>query len=79
MSLIPHAVEVDSQIISVYDPAIHRRRRSGAGQPGRALGALPAPGDLVGGELTAEMLDLQFNPITSSMSLRAQMKANNGC
>jgi hypothetical protein len=32
----------------------------------------------VGGELTAEMLDLQFNPVTKYYVAPAQMKANNG-
>jgi hypothetical protein len=32
----------------------------------------------VGGELTAEMLDLQFNPVTKFYVGPAQMKANNG-
>jgi hypothetical protein len=36
------------------------------------------PAILVGGELTAEMLDLQFNPITKFYVAPAQMKANNG-
>jgi hypothetical protein len=33
---------------------------------------------LVGGELTAEMLDLQLNPVTKYYVAPAQMKANNG-
>jgi hypothetical protein len=33
---------------------------------------------LVGGELTAEMLDLQFNPITKFYVGPVQLKANNG-
>ena len=33
---------------------------------------------LVGGELTVEMLDLQFNPITKYYVAPVQMKANNG-
>ena len=33
---------------------------------------------LVGGELTAEMLDLQLNPVTKFYVAPAQMKANNG-
>jgi len=62
---IPYAIEVDGQIITVYDPAIHKRRSgSGAGDPGRALGAVRAPGGSGRGELTIEMLDLQFNPVT---------------
>ena len=36
------------------------------------------PAVLVGGELTAEMLDLQFNPVTKFYVAPAQMKANNG-
>ena len=36
------------------------------------------PAVLVGGELTAEMLDLQFNPMTKFYVAPAQMKANNG-
>ncbi|MGA3372063.1 MAG: hypothetical protein ABSC48_09915 [Terracidiphilus sp.] len=76
---IPHAIEVDSQIISVYDPAIHRR----AADPGPANRderwvRCQRPAILVGGELTAEMLDLQFNPITKFYVAPAQMKANNG-
>jgi len=36
------------------------------------------PTVLVGGELTVEMLDLQYNPITKFYVGPAQMKANNG-
>jgi hypothetical protein len=36
------------------------------------------PAVLVGGELTAEMLDLQLNPVTKFYVAPAQMKANNG-
>jgi predicted ATPase with chaperone activity len=76
---IPHAVEVDGSIITVYDPAIHRR----AADPGPANRderwvLCQRPAVLVGGELTAEMLDLQFNPITKFYVAPAQMKANNG-
>ena len=76
---IPHAVEVDGSIITVFDPAIHRR----AADPGPANRderwvLCQRPAVLVGGELTAEMLDLQFNPITKFYVAPAQMKANNG-
>ena len=36
------------------------------------------PAVLVGGELTAEMLDLEFNPLTKYYVGPVQMKANNG-
>jgi predicted ATPase with chaperone activity len=76
---IPYAVEVDGQIITVYDPAIHKR----SSEPGIDSGDLRwvrchRPTVMVGGELTAEMLDLQFNPITKYYVGPMQMKANNG-
>jgi SpoVK/Ycf46/Vps4 family AAA+-type ATPase len=36
------------------------------------------PAVLVGGELTAEMLDMQFNPLSKFYVSPVQMKANNG-
>jgi len=36
------------------------------------------PKVVVGGELTIEMLDLQFNPVTKFYAAPGQMKANNG-
>ena len=76
---IPYAVEVDGQIITVYDPAIHKRSEETKpqGQDGRWV-QCQRPAVLVGGELTAEMLDLQFNPVTKFYVAPAQMKANNG-
>jgi predicted ATPase with chaperone activity len=76
---IPYALEVDGQIITIYDPAIHKR----------APGFEPAnrderwvlcrrPAVLVGGELTLDMLDLQYNPTTKYYVAPAQMKANDG-
>jgi MoxR-like ATPase len=76
---IPHAIEVDNQIISVFDPGVH--------QP--SSGVAPAESDkrwvlcqrpcvLAGGELSAEMLDLQFNSVNRFYTAPLQMKANNG-
>ncbi|MGD0831391.1 MAG: hypothetical protein ABR907_10635 [Terracidiphilus sp.] len=76
---IPHAVEVDSQVITVFDPAIHKRAADpGPGNRDERWVRCQRPSVLVGGELTAEMLDLQFNPITKFYVAPAQMKANNG-
>jgi predicted ATPase with chaperone activity len=76
---IPHAIEVDGQIITVYDPALHRR----AEQPVRACHderweLCHRPVGVVGGELTAEMLDMQFNPSSKFYVSPVQMKSNNG-
>jgi predicted ATPase with chaperone activity len=77
--LIPYAVEVDGQIITVFDPAIHCRVEESKPEIRDDRWVLcQRPAVLVGGELTAEMLDLQFNPVTKYYVAPAQMKANNG-
>jgi MoxR-like ATPase len=76
---IPCAVEVDGQIITVYDPAIHRRvQESEPGNHDTRWVLCERPAVLVGGELTAEMLDLQFNPVSRFYAAPVQLKANNG-
>ncbi len=76
---IPYAVEVDGQIITVYDPSIHKRVAESEPENRDLRWVLcERPAVLVGGELTAEMLDLQFNPVSKYYSAPAQLKANNG-
>jgi energy-coupling factor transporter ATP-binding protein EcfA2 len=76
---IPYAVEVDGEIITVYDSAIHKRvpESEPEGRDERWV-LCQRPAVLAGGELTAEMLDLQFNPITKFYVGPMQMKSNNG-
>jgi SpoVK/Ycf46/Vps4 family AAA+-type ATPase len=76
---IPYAVEVDGQVISVFDPHVHRQVNSAISHNSDARWVLCyRPTVLVGGELTTEMLELQLNPITKFYTAPAQMKANNG-
>jgi predicted ATPase with chaperone activity len=76
---IPHAVEHDSQIITVYDPTVHRRIERDVPQDSDRRWVLcERPRVTVGGELTIEMLDLQFNPASGVYVAPLQMKANNG-
>jgi predicted ATPase with chaperone activity len=76
---IPYAIEVDGQIITVYDPAIHKRvPESEPDDRDLRWVRCGRPTVLVGGELTMEMLDLQFNPINKFYVGPMQMKANNG-
>ena len=76
---IPYAVDVDGQIISVYDPHLHESVGEIAWGEGDGRWVLcRRPRVLAGGELTLEMLDLQFNPITRFYAAPLQMKANNG-
>jgi hypothetical protein len=76
---IPHAVEHDSQIITVFDPTVHRRIDPAPNQESDRRWVLcERPRVTVGGELTIEMLDLQFNPASNVYVAPLQMKANNG-
>jgi len=76
---IPHAVEVDGQVITLYDPAIHKRVPELEPENRDERWVLcQRPTVMVGGELTVEMLDLQFNPISKFYVGPVQMKANNG-
>ena len=77
---VPHAVEVDGQIITVYDPHVHASAdQQGDPQNTDARWMLcRRPTVLVGGELTIEMLELQLNPVSKFYTAPMQMKANNG-
>lgn len=76
---IPYAVEVDDQIITVYDPGIHQRTPGGEPEDTDKRWVLcRRPCVVTGGELTLDTLDLQFNPVSRYSSAPVQMKANNG-
>jgi len=75
---IPYAVEVDNQIITVFDPGVHRRRlESEIEDSDRRWILCHRPCVITGGELTGDMLELQFNPVSRYYSAPLQMKANN--
>ena len=76
---LPYAVEVDAQIITVYDSVVHQRveQTPTPDQDGRWV-LCRRPRVMVGGELTIQMLDLQLNSGTKFYSGPVQMKANNG-
>jgi predicted ATPase with chaperone activity len=76
---IPYALEVDGQIITIFDSAIHKQSKESKNKSRDGRWVLcQRPAVLVGGELTAEMLDLQLNPVTKFYVAPAQLKANNG-
>ena len=84
---IPYAIDVDGQIITVYDPISHRSLEvDDGGQPSIIAAAsrdrrwikVQRPVVTVGGELTLDMLDLTFNPISKFYDAPIQMKANGG-
>lgn len=76
---VPYAVEVDGQIITVYDAVLHKTVQQPVASNYDARWVLcRRPHVLVGGEMTIEMLDLQFNSSTKFYAGPVQMKANNG-
>jgi len=75
---IPHAVEVDGQIITVYDPLVHKQIEKQPPLTDRRWVLCKRPAVMAGGELTIEMLDMQFSPVTKFYAGPLQMKANNG-
>lgn len=76
---LPYAIEVDGSIITVYDPTLHTRlpHMEPPNHDERWV-LCQRPSVMVGGELTIDMLDLQFNPATRFYTGPVQMKANNG-
>ena len=65
---IPYAVEIDGQIIAVFDPGVHKAvsrdpapEESETEESDKRWILCRRPCVVAGGELSAEMLDLQFN------------------
>lgn len=76
--LIPYAVEVDNQIISVYDPVVHQALDSGNEDLDPRWIACKRPCIVVGGELIPSMLELRLDESSGIYAAPMQMKANNG-
>jgi predicted ATPase with chaperone activity len=75
---IPYSVEVDGQIIVVFDPTVHKKFESDDQQHDKRWVRCHRPTVIAGGELTMDMLDLQFSSATNYYVGPVQMKANNG-
>jgi MoxR-like ATPase len=76
---IPYAVEIDGQMITVFDDHVHERVEGAGGLHGDTRWVrCRRPRLMVGGELTIDMLDLEFNPISKVYTAPVQMRANNG-
>lgn len=76
--LIPYAIEVDGQIIVVYDPVLHKKITIGKADLDRRWVVCRRPCVVVGGELEPDMLELQLEESTKVYAAPLQMKANNG-
>jgi predicted ATPase with chaperone activity len=76
--LIPYAVEVDNQIISLYDPVVHQIIESDDDDIDARWLLCKRPCIVVGGELIPSMLELRLDESSGIYAAPLQMKANNG-
>lgn len=76
--LIPYAVEVDNQIISIYDPVVHHALDVEDPEIDPRWVLCKRPCIVVGGELIPSMLELRLDEASGIYSAPLQMKANNG-
>ncbi len=83
---MPHAIDIDGQIMTMYDPVNHESLEEEAAQSSvvaiaqrdRRWVRIRRPVVMVGGELTLEQLDLTFNPLSKFYEAPIQLKANGG-
>ncbi len=76
--MIPYAVEVDNQIISVYDPVVHQPIDHDDVDVDPRWILCKRPCIVVGGELIPSMLELRLDETSGIYAAPLQMKANNG-
>ncbi len=79
---IPYAIEVEGQVIKVFDPVNHKpvaeTNPSGSRSLDRRWIKIARPVVIVGGELTLETLDLIYNETSKTYEAPFQVKANGG-
>jgi len=75
---LPYAVEVDGQVISLYDPVVHQQVENEEGLVDARWALCRRPCIVVGGELIPSMLELRLDESSGIYAAPLQMKANNG-
>ena len=83
---MPHAIDVDGHTLTMFDPINHESLETesdsssiiSAAPRDRRWVRIRRPVVMVGGELTLDMLDLTFNPMTKFYEAPIQLKANGG-
>ncbi|MEN8133127.1 MAG: AAA family ATPase [Pseudomonadota bacterium] len=84
--LVPHAIALGDAVVQIFDPAMHRPVGYLDDEPELMLheGFDPRfvlcrrPAVISGGELTLDMLEIQYDPATRQYQAPLQLKANNG-
>jgi hypothetical protein len=75
---VPLAVEMDGNIIIVFDPAVHKPVGTQRSEDDPRWVFCQRPSIIVGGELVPSMLELQREPEAGRFIAPLHMKANNG-
>lgn len=85
---VPYCVEIDGEIMKVFDPTVHRMVADPASQQDSSSlrrsridprwVACRRPMVITGGELTIEMLDLKYNSVAKFYEAPLHIKALNG-
>jgi predicted ATPase with chaperone activity len=84
--LLPHAVAIDNQVVQVFDPLMHKvvdvNHSDDAVMLGRGhdrrFAVCERPAVITAGELSADMLEVAFEPTAKLYEAPLQMRANNG-
>lgn len=76
--LVPHCIEADGQIVMVFDPVVHRPVEPQPASIDPRWVLCERPLVIVGGELSLEMLDLSYEPVSGVYTAPIQLLANNG-
>ena len=76
--LLPYAVEIDGQIIVLFDPAVHEKIDTDVTEMDARWVVCRRPCIIAGGELQSSMLELQLEESSKVYAAPLQMKANNG-
>jgi len=82
--LIPHAIAIGDTVVRVFDPSVHRQFQDNSpvvmlnhGHDPRYV-LCTRPQIITGGELTTDMLEVQFDPATRQYRAPVQLQANGG-
>ena len=76
--LVPKALEIDGQIVQVFDPSVHKPVDEQPASLDPRWVLCDRPIVIVGGEMTMGMLELDFDPNSGTYQAPIQLQANNG-
>jgi hypothetical protein len=82
--LIPHAIAIGDTVVRIFDSSVHRQFQDSSPVVMLTRGHDPRyvlcerPLVITGGELTTDMLEVQFDPATRQYRAPLQVKANGG-